>query len=87
MFYYSFDKINQWRNKSQGQSLIFVWYGTIPEKEYTITYKYIFFYLQIGTLMKATSDDANPPPGYIYDQVASILFCVLLFCLLCDYNI
>ena len=34
---------------------------------------FFFFFQQISMLMKATSDDDNPIPGYLYDDVNSIL--------------
>uniref|UniRef100_A0A7M5XHP0 ENTH domain-containing protein n=2 Tax=Clytia hemisphaerica TaxID=252671 RepID=A0A7M5XHP0_9CNID len=32
----------------------------------------VSFSAKIGILMKATSDDLNPPPGYLYDQISNI---------------
>lgn len=36
-----------------------------------------FFVSQVPTLMRATSDDESPCPGYLFEEIGSILFVAL----------
>lgn len=37
-----------------------------------------FLFLQMPTLMKATVDDEAPCPGYLFEEISSILFPAML---------
>lgn len=39
---------------------------------------HLFLFLQMPTLMKATADDEAPCPGYLFEEISSILFPALL---------
>lgn len=41
--------------------------------------KSLFHQLKVPTLMKATADDENPCPGYLFQEIGSILWQLLLW--------
>lgn len=54
-------------------------WGTTQSMTVSIDFlHYLFHQLKVPTLMKATADDENPCPGYLFQEIGSILWQLLL---------
>lgn len=54
-------------------------WGTTQSMTVSIDFLHLFHQLKVPTLMKATADDENPCPGYLFQEIGSILWQLLLW--------